>query len=182
MKPETASDILAFWFDHLGPERWYSGATPALDTQIRERFRPLWEAELQAPVDKFLTDPASALAAILLFDQFPRNMFRGTARAFASDDLAQSIAREAVRLGFDRQMTEVQRQFAYMPFMHSELLADQDRALALFAALQDQEPLDFAERHRAVILRFDRFPQRNDALGRESTEAEIAFLKDAPQW
>lgn len=182
MKPATVADILTFWFDHVGSERWFGGDATALDTEIRQRFSPLWEAERRSPIDRFLTDPGSALAAMLLFDQFPRNMFRDTARAFATDDLALSIAREAVRLGFDRQMPEAQRQFAYMPFMHSELRDDQDRANELFATLADKEPLKFARQHQAVIERFGRFPTRNAALGRESTAEEKAFLKDAPQW
>lgn len=182
MKPATVSDILTFWFDHIGPDRWYGGDQPTLDQEIRQRFATLWEAERGSPIDRFLTDAGSAIAAIILFDQFPRNMFRNTARAFASDDLALSIAREAVHLGFDVQMTEAQRQFAYMPFMHRELIADQDWATKLFATLAEQEPLDFARQHRTVIERFGRFPTRNEALGRTSTPDEIAFLKDAPQW
>jgi uncharacterized protein (DUF924 family) len=126
------------------------------------------------PAESFLTDPLTALAGVILFDQFPRNMFRGHADQFATDHLALAIAKGAVDKGFDEELEPKERGFLYMPFQHSENLADQNRSLLLFTALGDEEQLGYAKKHHDVIERFGRFPHRNAILGRPPRPAEIA--------
>src|SRR5215213_10318897 len=131
------SNILKFWFG-LGYDDWWK-ADPALDHMIRQRFLKLWAEKRQLPVESFVGDPLTAVAAVILFDQFPRNMFRGHADQFATDHLALAIARGSVDNGFDKDLTKDERRFLYMPFAHSESLADQDRALLLFTEIADAE-------------------------------------------
>ncbi len=166
------SEVLDFWFG-LDPKQWWRGP-PELDDEIRERFLDLWKDKRQLPPESFLTGPRTAIAAVILFDQFPRNMFRGDAEQFATDTLALAIAKGAVDAGLDDQLPPVQRKFLYVPFEHSENLHDQDRAILLFTRLGDKEALDFAEKHRDIIARFGRFPHRNAVLGREPRPDEIA--------
>ena len=172
MPSDWRSDVIKFWFD-LDPEQWWRGP-PELDEQVRERFVDLWKEERQLPPGSFLGDPLTALAAVLLFDQFPRNMFRGHADQFATDPLALAIAKAAVDRGLDEQLERDERGFLYMPFQHSEALADQDRALLLFTKLGDPLQLDYAKKHRDIIARFGRFPHRNAMLGRQPRADEIA--------
>ena len=169
-------DVLRFWFG-LDPKQWWT-ADPALDRQIKEGFGNLWSEKRQLPARSFLDDPLTALAAVTLFDQFPRNMFRGHADQFATDTLALGIARAAVHAKFDDQLEAQERGFLYMPFEHSEDLADQNRAVELIGRLGNARWLDYAIRHRAVVARFGRFPHRNVALGRASTPEEEAFLAE----
>ncbi len=166
------SDVLKFWFG-FQPEQWWK-ADPALDTQLRERFEELWSDKRQLPAANFLDDPLTALAAVVLFDQFPRNMFRGHADQFSTDHLALAIAKGAVEREFDDQLEPQERGFLYMPFQHSEDLSDQKRSLGLFTALGDDEQLGFAQKHHDVIERFGRFPHRNPILGRAPRPEEIA--------
>ena len=172
MTPEQALTILTFWFSH-GRDEWWS-TNPAFDAEIREQFLTLWEEERENLPAHFLGDPDSALAAVLLFDQFPRNMFRGHADQFATDPLALAVARGAVERGYDDGMTSERRGFLYMPFEHSEDLADQRRSLLLFTALGNAEHLGYARKHHAVIEKFGRFPHRNAILGRKPTALEAA--------
>jgi uncharacterized protein (DUF924 family) len=172
------SDILKFWFG-LDPKQWWT-ADEALDRRIRQQFLELWEEKRQLPVSAFLTNPLTALAAVILFDQFPRNMFRGSADAFSTDHLALGIGKAAIGAGFDDQLAPNERAFLYMPFQHSEKLADQDRGLLLFTALGDREYLGFAKKHHDVIARFGRFPHRNAALGRAPRPDEIAAADVTP--
>ena len=165
-------DVLTYWFG-LDPEDWWR-RKPAVDKDIRERFLELWKQKRQLPVNAFLDDPLSALAAVILFDQFPRNMFRDEAEQFATDHLALAIARAAVDSGFDDDLKSQERGFLYMPFEHSESLADQKRSLQLFTALGDDYLLGFAKKHHDIIERFGRFPHRNAILGRAPRPAEIA--------
>jgi uncharacterized protein (DUF924 family) len=165
-------DVLAFWFA-LAPEQWWK-PDEALDEEIRRRFLKLWSEHRQLPVDRFTADPLSALAAVILFDQFPRNMFRGAADQFATDHLALAIAKVAIGKGFDEQLEPRERGFLYMPFQHSENLADQRRSVQLFTALGDDYQLGFARKHHDVIERFGRFPHRNAILGRAPRPAEVA--------
>ena len=163
--------VLDFWF-RLEPKQWWT-ADPDLDEQIRERFLELWQSESgRLPAD-FLHSPEEALAAIVLFDQFPRNMFRGHADQFATDGLALAIAKAAVDRGFDEQIAPERRGFVYMPFEHSENPDDQLRSVALFTALGDPELLRYAKLHQEIIERFGRFPHRNAILGRAPRRAEI---------
>jgi uncharacterized protein (DUF924 family) len=170
--------VLAFWFG-LAPERWWK-ADPSLDSDIRKRFLKPW-CEQRASVPRlFLGDPRAALAAVILFDQFPRNMFRGQADQFSTDPLAIAVAKGAIDTGLDRSLNVTERGFLYMPFMHSEERAEQDRSLLLFTALGDARHLDFAKRHHDVVARFGRFPHRNRVLGRVSRPDEAAAGNPAP--
>jgi len=166
------SDVLKFWFG-LDPKQWWR-SDPELDHRIKEDFLKLWAERRQLPVDAFTGDSLTALAAVVLFDQFPRNMFRGEAEQFATDHLALAIAKIAVDKDFDDQLQPKERGFLYMPFQHSENLADQDRSVLLFTSLGDDYQLGFAKRHHDVIARFGRFPHRNKMLGRAPRPDEIA--------
>ena len=179
MMSDWTRDILDFWFG-LAPERHWR-VDPVLDAEIVTRFGALWEEQRHRPAGDFLASPDDALAAIILFDQFPRNMFREDARAFASDSLARAITKEALDRGYDQETAKERRHFFYLPLEHSEDLEDQDRSVALFEKLGSAEYLDYAVKHRDVIVRFGRFPHRNAVLGRASTEEEIAFGLE-PAW
>ena len=172
------AEILKFWFG-LKPDQWWHGG-PELDHRINQNFDKLWFGKRQLPVENFLTDPLTALAGVILFDQFPRNMFRGHADAYSTDDLALAIAKEAVDRGFDEQLAPEERKFLYMPFQHSERLEDQNRAVLLFTALGDDEQIKYANHHRAIVEQFGRFPHRNAVLGRASRPEEIAGGADKP--
>ncbi len=179
-------DILAFWFAE-GPDSfrkaWFQ-KDEAFDASIRARFGALLVPARDGALDPWAETPQGALALLLVLDQFPRNLHRGSAEAFASDDHGRAIARQAVLARrFDLAVTPTQRSFFYLPFEHGEQLADQDLAVALFEGLRDipamaapDGVIDYAWRHRAVIQRFGRFPHRNAALGRTSTPAEQAWL------
>ena len=166
------SDVLKFWFG-LDPARWWE-ADPALDREIRDRFLDLWSDKRQLPVASFLDDPLTALAGVILFDQFPRNMFRGHADQFSTDHLALGIAKGAVERKLDDDLEPQERGFLYMPFQHSEDLGDQKRSIGLFTALGDDYQLGFAKKHHDVIERFGRFPHRNAILGRAPRPEESA--------
>jgi uncharacterized protein (DUF924 family) len=170
--PDWRAQVLKFWFA-LKPEQWWT-ATPELDDRIKQDFLKLWEEKRQLPVEAFLTDPLTAIAGVILFDQFPRNMFRGHADQFSTDHLALAIAKAAVLKGFDEELERDERKFLYMPFQHSETLADQDRALLLFSAAGDEEQVRYARKHRDIIARFGRFPHRNAILGRTPRPDEVA--------
>jgi len=172
------ADVLKFWFA-LDDNYWWNG-DEALDQRVRQEFLKLWTEKRQLPVDAFLDDPLTALAGVILFDQFPRNMFRGHADQFATDPLALGIAREAVDSGLDEQLPPRERAFLYMPFEHSEQLADQNRAMPLFTALGDDRMLHFAKLHHDIIARFGRFPHRNKMLGRVPRGEEIGTGEVVP--
>jgi uncharacterized protein (DUF924 family) len=177
MREAWVDDVLTFWFEEATPEQWFK-KDDAFDTKIRQRFLPLYERLAEMPLAGLTTDAHTTLAAIVVFDQMPRNMFRGTPRMFATDARALSLAQEAVARGFDQGLTKQQRSFIYLPFEHSEDLAMQERCVMLMAGLEDAELLKWAEAHRVIIARFGRFPHRNATLGRVSTPEEIAFLKE----
>jgi uncharacterized protein (DUF924 family) len=166
------ADVLKFWFG-LDKEQWWRGG-PELDQRIKQGFLKLWTEKRQLPVESFLDNPLTALAGVILFDQFPRNMFRGSAEQFATDLLALAIAKGALEKNFDDELQPQERAFLYMPFQHSENLADQNRAVLLFAALGDDEQLGYAKKHRDIIERFGRFPHRNAMLGRAPRADELA--------
>lgn len=178
MKSDWRGKVLEFWFD-LEPNQWWHGGAE-LDHRITQEFLELWSEGRQLPVDAFLTDPLTALAAVIMFDQFPRNMFRGHADAYSTDALALAIAKEAVRRGLDGDLAPTERKFLYMPFQHSEDLDDQNRAILLFTRIADDEQLGYARHHRDIIERFGRFPHRNSILGRTSRPSEIAAGADKP--
>lgn len=165
-------DVVRFWFGQPD-EKWWN-AEPDFDEEIRQRFIKLWEEKRQLPVHCFLAHPMTALAAVVLFDQLPRNMFRGSADQFATDHLALQVAREAVDQGFDEELAPRERGILYMPFMHSEAPSDQKRSVQLFTALGDDFQLGFAKKHHDVVARFGRFPHRNAMLGRAPRAEEVA--------
>lgn len=176
-----ARDILDFWFKDIGKQGWWSH-DPAIDFACETRFRALWEEKRGQPAGAFLARADEALAAIILFDQMPRNMFRGGADAFATDPLALEIARGAVAQGYDVQIGGAGQSFFYMPFQHSEAMKDQDLSLRLFEGLGDSEALGYAREHRAVIARFRRFPHRNAALGRPMQPGEEEAIEAGARW
>jgi len=172
MSDDWRADVLKFWFG-LEPEQWWNGG-PELDHRIRQNFLKLWFEKRQLPVDAFLTDPLTAVAGVILFDQFPRNMFRGAADAYSTDHLALAIAKGAIEKGFDEELAAAERKFLYMPFQHSENLDDQNRALLLFTEIGDDEQIKYAKHHRDIVERFGRFPHRNAILGRTPRPDELA--------
>lgn len=179
MDSTNATQVLSFWF---GRERksWFE-KNPAFDEDIRSRFLPWYEKASKGELTTWKQEPASCLALVILLDQFPRNMFRGHARAFTADPLARAAAYVILDNGWDKAMTPDERMFAYLPLEHSESLDDQERCLALMkeiAAFPESADLPkWAEAHLAIIRRFGRFPHRNAALGRASTPEEAEFLK-----
>jgi len=172
LNQDWRGDVLRFWF-RLDPDQWWKPGA-AIDHQVRQGFLKLWAEQRQFPASRFLTDSLTALAAVILFDQFPRNMFRGHADQFATDHLALAIAKGAVGQGLDEELQPQERGFLYMPFQHSEDRADQQRSVQLFTALGDDFQLGFAIKHRDVIERFGRFPHRNAMLGRAPRPEEVA--------
>jgi uncharacterized protein (DUF924 family) len=176
--PAWARDLLDFWFA-LSHDDWWKGS-PELDERIRERFAIEWARQSRRPIEVFLGSPEEALAAVILFDQLPRNMFRGHADQFSTDHMALAIAREAIERGYDDGMGEKERGFLYMPFQHSEDVRDQIQSLLLFTALGDAEQLTYARKHHEVIEKFGRFPHRNAILGRKPTAMEHAAGEVVP--
>ena len=181
-------DVLDFWFLPLGDpshgksrEVWWD-APPAFDADIRDRFGAAFDRAVEGALDHWRKSPDGALALILLCDQFPRNMHRKTARAFAGDAKALETARVAVARSYPAAFNATMRVFFYMPFQHSEALAEQEMGCALFAAFEDEELMKHALEHRDVITRFGRFPHRNDVLGRACTPDELDYLKDAKRY
>jgi uncharacterized protein (DUF924 family) len=178
MKILGPEDVLAFWLDEIGPEGWYAGGE-ALDEEIRDRFEPLYERACAGALSLWLTYPNGTLAYIILMDQFSRNMYRDTAKAFSSDAAAKAAAKAAIFKGWDMRVDEPARQFFYMPLMHSECLEDQDRAVRLFKTRMPEtgdDNLPHAQAHREVIRRYGRFPTRNAALARDSSADEHEYL------
>ena len=184
---EKFKEILTFWFgepDHpeYGKPRtvWFM-KNPAFDEEIRNRFLSTYELAATNQLDFWQETPKSCLALIITLDQFPRNLFRGQPQAFATDEKALSLAKYAVEQGFDQQLLPIERGFIYLPFEHSENLADQYRCVELFQQLTDdpdlQSMIDYAFRHLAIIQRFGRFPHRNQILNRPSTPEELEFLQ-----
>ena len=174
-----ATEVLRFWFKR-DRKAWFE-KNPAFDEEIRQRFLPLYELGAAGKLDAWKQAPASCLALVVLLDQFARNMFRGSPKAFAADPQARDAACTILDNAWDKAMTPDERMFAYLPFEHSESMADQDRSCALFAPLnafpETSDAVEYSEKHRAIVKRFGRFPHRNAALGRESTPEEIEFLK-----
>ncbi len=172
-----AADVLSFWFETLAPAQWFK-KDDGVDTEIRARFLGLHEQIASSPDDVLLAAADTALAAIVVLDQFPRNLFRNSARSFATDAKALRLADAAVARGIDQGLTRDQRLFIYLPFEHSEDLAMQERSVALIGALGNAELTRYAVAHQAIIERFGRFPHRNAVLGRASTAEELAFLQE----
>ena len=173
--------LLRFWFDEHMRDDWF-GCGADFDAEVAERFGN-WREELRAlPVETFTIGAATALAAVLLFDQVPRNMHRGNAEAFATDALALAIARAAVARGYDEALTTDQRLFLYLPFEHSEDIDDQRESLRLMGSLDNPDYLAFAQQHFAIVKRFGRFPHRNAALGRTDRPGEAEAVAAGGGW
>jgi uncharacterized protein (DUF924 family) len=174
----TPVEVLDFWLGEVGEDRWYNGGD-AVDDACRDRFAELCVAAREGGLEHWIDGPAATLAYLLLTDQLPRNIWRGTALAFASDARALAAARVALESGWDMAVPEPEREFFYLPFEHSENLADQELAVELMATrVTHPDNALHARAHRAVIARFGRFPTRNDALGRATTADEAAWLAD----
>jgi uncharacterized protein (DUF924 family) len=173
---KSANDILAFWTE-AGPDKWYK-KDEAFDAAIRDTFLATYEAAADGRLSDWQKEPDSALALVILLDQFPRNMFRGSARAFAADPLARDVADSAISQGYDKAVGKELRAFFYLPFMHSEEIEDQEYCIELCRALGDEENVKYAEIHAEIIRRFGRFPHRNPVLGRDTTPEEQAFLEN----
>jgi len=171
----VARSVLEFWLGEVPPEKRFV-RDDVLDATIRTRFGGLHTHLMASHAADFRADARTTLAAVIVLDQFSRNLFRGAKEAFASDPLARELARHAIERGWDASMTRVERQFLYLPFMHAENRDDQAFSMKLYEALGDPNVLSFARRHAEQIERFGRFPQRNEALGRVTTEEEAAFL------
>ena len=170
----TPAETLAFW-RNAGPARWYS-RDDAFDAEVRRRFFGLWQCAAAGELSSWETSDDGALALVIVLDQFPRNLFRDDARTYASDRLAREVAHRAVERGVDARIDGALREFLYLPFMHSEHLADQLRCIELSRAAGHTESLKWAEHHADIIRRFGRFPHRNGLLGRATTPDEQAFL------
>lgn len=171
-------DVLAFWLDELSPKDWYN-ANETIDAKIRDTFGATWEAAQDGAFSLWLTYPSGALAYVILNDQMPRNMFRGEAKAFSSDRAALAAAKVAIEKGWDLKIDPPARQFFYLPLMHSESMTDQDHCVRLMhMRLDSPDNLRHAQAHREVIRKFGRFPYRNAALGRTTSQAETKFMED----
>jgi uncharacterized protein (DUF924 family) len=175
MQPAPA-EVLDFWFAPTTQPHWFA-ASPAFDAECIARLGGLHERAVAGELDAWSADASGSLALVLLLDQYPRNAFRGQARAFASDPLALALTCRAVDRGLDHHLDQVGRVFLYLPLEHSESLADQQRCVELMRPLESKLWLDYAVRHLEIIARFGRFPHRNAVLGRASTPEELEFLK-----
>ena len=172
----SIDEVIAFWRE-AGEAKWFS-RDEAFDAACRERFLATYEAAAEGDLAEWELSPKGALALLILLDQLPRNMFRGTRRVYATDPAALLTAERAIERGFDGEVEPELRRFFYLPFMHAEDLAAQERCVALHEAAGDVDNLKWARHHRDIIARFGRFPHRNAILGRESTEAERAYLAE----
>jgi uncharacterized protein (DUF924 family) len=180
IEPTWVADVLRFWFAELGEARWFA-ARADTDAQIRDRFLSLHER--LATDDRFAaTTPRALLASVIVLDQFSRNLYRGTPRAFVTDPIARRLSRTAIALGFDVGLTKLERMFLYLPLEHSESREDQALAVELISRLGDEEWTRYALEHKAIIDRFGRFPYRNAILDRSSTAEELAALQDRADW
>jgi len=175
MTDRWIEDVIHFWFEELKPADWF-GADQRVDARIRERYEELYERLRAVPSDSYATAQA-CLAAVIVLDQFPRNIYRNSPRAYEADDRALSISQYAISREFDQKLTPQQKTLLYMPWQHSESPTAQARSIDLFAQLGDKGALGYARRHKEVIDRFGRFPHRNAVLGRPSTAEELEFLQ-----
>jgi uncharacterized protein (DUF924 family) len=174
-------DVNRYWLEEVGPDGWYQ-RDDARDAEIKHRFERAWRVARSGAYDHWTTSADGCLALLILLDQFPRNMFRGEDMAFKTDRKALCVAKAAIKQSMDLKIPEPQRQFFYLPLMHSESLVDQERCVRLFATRMPEtgnNNMPFAVEHRDVIRRFGRFPYRNAALGRRATPAEEAYLAEA---
>jgi uncharacterized protein (DUF924 family) len=175
MTDRWIDDVIHFWFEELKPENWFA-RDERVDARIRERYENLYKRLRAVPSDSYATAQA-CLAAVIVLDQFPRNLYRNSPRAYQTDDQALSISQYAISCKLDQQMAAQRRMFLYMPWQHSESSLAQARSIELFTELDDKGALGYARRHKEVIDRFGRFPHRNAVLGRTSTTDEVEFMR-----
>ena len=176
----TPERVLSFWLDETDPKQWYN-SPKSLDNAILQEFYPTWVSIMDGKFGMWLTYPSGSIAYILVLDQFSRNMFRGTSKAFSSDRIALAAAKQAIKHKFDLAIDEPGRQFFYLPLMHSESLQDQERCIRLMherMPLEGMNNLLHARAHREVIRKFGRFPTRNEALSRKNTAHEADYMKN----
>lgn len=172
---QSASQIIDFWFSDAAKKRWFR-STRKFDNELRQRFGLTVQAALDGHLDDWLESVNGSLALVILLDQFPLNIYRGEAKGFAGEAKSRAVALHAIEQGWDRELGDAEKGFLYLPFMHSESLADQDRAVDLFRLAGLDGNLRWAKHHREIVRRFGRFPHRNAILGRESTAEELAWL------
>jgi len=168
-------DIIDFWFDEKHKSLWFN-STPLFDAELKEIFELVYNAACNDELNDWKTEAEGLLALVIIFDQFPLNMYRGDAKSFATEERSRQIARHAIDSGMDQKLSQEQKSFLYMPFMHSENLEEQDQAIALFESAGLTGNVTFAHHHRDIISRFGRFPHRNAILNRENTEAEKNYM------
>lgn len=173
VKPDV---VLDFWFNNSA--KWFDKDSE-FDLYIREYFFDLYNQAMKGELDGWKEWAKSLLALIIVLDQFPRNMFRNTAKAYSGDEKALFLVHEAIYLGMDKKLEAAHRKVFYMPLMHSESLNDQELSVTLYGQLNDKDTLKYAEIHREIITRYNRFPHRNKVLGRNSTHEELEFLKES---
>lgn len=176
MAQVTPQEILDFWFSEKTEAHWFVRSDD-LDQEIKQRFSAVYEQAVEGALAGWKADAESALALTIIFDQFPRNIFRGSPKAFASDPLACALSKYALEHDYDMAVDEKARQFFYLPLMHSEAVEDQEHCVKLYKALGNDFALGFAREHRDIVKEFGRFPHRNAVLGRQNTPEETEFLK-----
>ncbi len=174
---DTKQEVLSFWFEETLPQQWFQ-KNESFDQEIKERFMVTYEMARKDLCTDWVKNADGVLALCIVLDQFPRNMFRDSPKAFETDDKILGIVKEGINKGFDSILAPVKRRFFYMPFMHSEDLKDQTRCVSLFETMKNDDPMsyEYAVKHFEVIEKFGRFPHRNKVLGRESTEEELKYL------
>ncbi len=175
---ELIQEIVDFWFSDEVKAKWFN-STAEFDDELRSRYEKTWGLARANSFDHWELEPVGSLALVIILDQFPLNMFRSDARQYSTEGHARRIAGHAIDKGFDQQLDKIKRSFLYLPFMHSENLDDQDYSVELYEKAGLEDNLRFARHHRDVVKRFGRFPHRNEALGRQSTEEELEYLKHA---
>ena len=171
----TPQHILDFWFAEPMRSKWFA-STPQLDAAIRDQYERVWEAAMRGELNDWLSSPDGCLASVIIFDQMPLNMFRGTAKCFTSEAKSREVAQHAIDQDYDKRIDPARLAFLYMPFLHSENLADQNLSVALFEAAGLENNVRFAKHHHEIVRRFGRFPHRNAILGRVSTAEELDYL------
>jgi len=171
----NAQSIIDFWFADACKSCWFN-STPEMDQSIKNNYEMLWLSASQGALNEWREEPLSALALVIILDQFPLNMFRGTAQSFSTEAASRMVASYAIDRGFDQSLSNEQKMFLYMPFMHSEDIADQNYAVELFKSAGLDDNAKWAEHHRDIVKQFGRFPHRNEILGRESSAEEIQWL------
>ena len=171
-----SEEIVTFWFSEPVMKKWFN-STPEFDDEIRQRFEPVYKQAKQGLLDSWKNTATGCLALVILFDQFPLNMYRGKKQSFATEARSREVAEHAIAESFDEQLSDNQKAFIYMPYMHSESMADQERSVALYEKAKLNNNIRFARHHRDIVQRFGRFPHRNKILGRQSTDEELIYLQ-----